>query len=141
MVANERIILSTPVMTKADSSVPSFLLPVSKRRQLILTDLPRLLEVKDDPELGPKIKHEFAFLNHPRSPLVPASATGTVRSTNSSPRADSSDLGPLYILEVQEKASKAFVLQTPTQAFTFAADTTDVRAAWMHMLRQVVKVV
>jgi hypothetical protein len=141
MVANERIMLSTPVMTKADSNVPSFLLPVSKRRQLILTDLPRLLEVKDDPELGPKIKHEFAFLNHPHSPLVPANAQGTLRSTDSSPRTDSSDIGPIYILEVQEKTSKIFVLQSPTQAYTFAADTPDIRAAWMHVFHKVAKVV
>lgn len=109
MVANERIVLSTPIMTKANNNVPSFLLPVSKRRQLILTDLPRLIEVKDDLEFGPKIKHEFAFFSHPRSSLVPS---GTVRSTNSSPRAETTDLGVLYILEVQEKTNKVFVLQT-----------------------------
>jgi hypothetical protein len=128
------------MMTKADSNVPSFLLPVSKRRQLILTDLPRLLEVKDDPELGPKIKHEFSFLTHPRSPLVPTNALGSVRGSTNNPRTDV-DSGPLYIIEVQERTNKVFVLQTPTQAFTFAADTPDIRAAWINMLRKVVKVV
>lgn len=108
MVANERIILSTPIMTKPSNNVPAFLLPASKRRQLILTDLPRLLEVKDDPESGaPKVKRQFGFVQHQRN-VPPA----TVRSATSIP---GDDVGLMYVLEVQDKSNKAFVLQTVSE--------------------------
>lgn len=131
MVANERIILSTPVMTKPSNNVPSFLLPASKRRQLILTDLPRLLEVKEDVETGaPKVKHQFGFLAHQRQLPPP-----TVRSTASIP---GDDVGLIYVLEAQDKGSKAFVLQTATHSYTFQVDTPDMRAAWVNVLKKVV---
>lgn len=86
--------------------LPSFLLPSAKRRQLIMTDLPRLLAVKDDPETGePRIKTEFEFLAHP----IPGRMRA-VASNQSSREKEESSIN--YILEVQEKGSKVFVLQT-----------------------------
>lgn len=154
-MANERIVLSTTMMVKPTNAVPlpSFLLPSSKRRQLIMTDLPRLLAVKDDTETGePKIKTEFEFLSHPIPGRMRAVAS------NQSGRMEKEESSINYILEVQEKGSKVFVLQTvslaeeqgvvqedcvvantqATQAFTCTSDTGDIRAAWMHTLRRVV---
>lgn len=108
LVANERIVLSTTMSVKPTNAVPlpSFLLPSAKRRQLIMTDLPRLLVVKDDTETGePKVKIEFEFLAHP----VPGRTRTAAGDAGGRDKEESSIN---YILEVQEKGSKVFVLQT-----------------------------
>lgn len=110
LVANERIILSTPIMVKPSNNVPlpAFLMPSSKRRQLIMTDLPRLLCVKEDAETGEaKIKYEFAFFSHPRSKRGHAAKSNGGGGKNQSPEQSIN-----YILDVQEKSSKVFVVQT-----------------------------
>ncbi|WVF70948.1 hypothetical protein IAT40_005743 [Kwoniella sp. CBS 6097] len=51
LLSNERIIFTSFILARTTSPslhLPSFLLPASKRRQLILTDFPRLITVKDD---------------------------------------------------------------------------------------------
>ncbi|BEI87169.1 hypothetical protein CcaverHIS002_0705150 [Cutaneotrichosporon cavernicola] len=108
LVANERIVLSTGMSIKPTSAVPlpSFLLPSAKRRQLIMTDLPRLLAVKDDPETGePRVKTEFQFISHP----IPSHMKAVVYNHGG---ADRDESAIQYVLEVQEKGSKLFVIQT-----------------------------
>lgn len=134
LVANERIVLSTAMSIKPTNAVPlpSFLLPSAKRRQLIMTDLPRLLAVKDDPETGePRVKSEFQFVHHP----IPSHMKTVVYNHGG---VDRDEAAIQYVIEVYEKGSKLFVIQTATQAFTCIADTADIRAAWMHTLRRAV---
>jgi 3-phosphoinositide dependent protein kinase-1 len=115
LVANERIVLSTPMSVKHTNAVPlpSFLLPSAKRRQLIMTDLPRLLAVKDDPETGePRVKTEFQFISHP----IPSHSKAAVYNHGGRDRDESAIQ---YILEIQEKGSKVFLLQSVSHlAFT-----------------------
>lgn len=109
LVANERIVISTPILVKPSNNVPlpAFLLPSSKRRQLIMTDLPRLLCVKEDPETGEaKIKYEFAFFSHPRA------RAASVRSNGSGGKGHTPEQSINYILEIQERGSKVFIVQT-----------------------------
>ena len=64
---NERILESSdvqarPLAAASANLIPAFLLPAFKKRTLLLTDLPRLIEVKDDPMgPGPRIKFEASF--------------------------------------------------------------------------------
>lgn len=111
LVANERIVLSTGMSVKPSNAVPlpSFLLPSAKRRQLIMTDLPRLLSVKDDPETGePRVKTEFQFVAHP----IPGHMKAVVYNHGGR---DRDEAAIQYVLEVLEKGSKLFVLQSVSQ--------------------------
>lgn len=55
LLANESIIFTSPITLRTSSPalqlhLPAFLLPAPKKRQLVLTDFPRLLMIKDDTE-------------------------------------------------------------------------------------------
>ncbi|KAL1405182.1 serine/threonine protein kinase [Vanrija albida] len=151
----ERVVLSTPILVRSSSSVPlpTFLMPASKRRQLILTDFPRLLVAKDDsPDNGgARTKHIFTFLGTPtgavthppspsRTPAGGSTSGASLASGTSGPTlAPAEDpMTSNVILDLQEKGRKEFVLQTATQTFLFVADTPDIRAVWMHTLKRVV---
>lgn len=75
--------------------------PASKRRQLILTDFPRLIEVKDEKDeadKGPKVKFEAVFVKQPTGHADAPSAQGSG--------------GANRVLDVQEKGTKGFIVNT-----------------------------
>ncbi|TXT04937.1 hypothetical protein VHUM_04020 [Vanrija humicola] len=106
----ERVVLSTPILIRSSSSVPlpTFLMPASKRRQLILTDFPRLIVAKDDtPDNGgPRPKLIFTFLGTPTRTPLESTATSAQTLSTEDPMTNN------VILDLQEKGSKTFVLQT-----------------------------
>jgi len=112
LLANEQIVMSTPISVRtststASSLIPSFLLHATKRRHLILTDLPRLVEVKDDKEeadKGPRIKFEAVFTRPVSSGIdltEPASAGRNVDGDTAN-----------SVVDVQGKGSKGFIVNT-----------------------------
>jgi len=112
LLANEQVVLSTPISVRtsassASSLIPSFLLHATKRRQLILTDFPRLVEVKDDkdePDKGPRIKFEAVFARP-----APAGIDLT-EPTSSGQRIEAGAAN--RVVDVHEKGSKGFVVNT-----------------------------
>lgn len=103
--------LSTPILAKPSSgTLPSFLLPPSKRRQLVLTDFPRLLVIKEDEkDETPKVKTEFFFVTHPKSIKIAA----LLRKDAAAGTAEENDDRPVnVILELHEKGNRMFLLQT-----------------------------
>lgn len=72
LLANEKILYSSLVSVRSlpasgSTLIPNFLLPAPKSRFLILTDFPRLIEVKEtaDESSGARVKFEAVFLRHP----------------------------------------------------------------------------
>lgn len=102
--------LSTPILAKpSNGTLPSFLLPPSKRRQLVLTDLPRLLVIKEDEHTNaPKVKTEFFFVTHGKSIKIAAQ----LRKDGSAPAGEDDDRPVNIILELHEKGNRMFLLQT-----------------------------
>ena len=104
MLANERVVYSSGVGSRPNqtsSLIPSFLQPAAKRRQLILTDFPRLVEVKDEKDTadkGPRVKFEAVFVRQPtgQAEVVPSQASG----------------GANRVVDVQEKGTKGFIVNT-----------------------------
>jgi hypothetical protein len=81
--------MTTPINLKLNSSLPSFLAGSNKRRQLILTDFPRLMVVKEENgEL--RVKAE--------SVLIVRGSTGETGQG-------------VRIVDVQEKGPKGFIIQ------------------------------
>lgn len=110
---HERVVLSTPILAKpSNGTLPSFLLPPSKRRQLVLTDFPRLLVMKEDEHTeAPKIKTEFFFVTHPKS--IKIAAQLRKESKDGAGGVDGDDDRPVnVILELHEKGNRMFLLQT-----------------------------
>lgn len=107
---HERVVLSTPILAKpSNGTLPSFLLPPSKRRQLVLTDFPRLLVMKEDEHTeAPKIKTEFFFVTHPKSIKIAAQ----LRKEGVAPTGEDDDRPVNVILELHEKGNRMFLLQT-----------------------------
>lgn len=112
LLANEQVVLSTPISVRtsassASSLIPSFLLHATKRRQLVLTDFPRLVEVKDDKDeadKGPRVKFEAVFAR-------PAPAG--IDLTEPNPTGRGIEAGAANrVVDVHEKGSKGFVVNT-----------------------------
>lgn len=106
LLANEQILHTSTVLVRPPTSIhlPSFLLPAPKRRQLILTDFPRLITVKE--ELSPpalNVRSECVFV-----------AKGSARRNGSAgdtrARVEEGTAG--WVLDVQEKGPKGFTVQT-----------------------------
>jgi hypothetical protein len=139
LLGNERIILSTPISARPSTAVPlpSFLQPAAKRRQLILTDFPRLIAVKE--ESGEmKIKAESIFVVR-GSPVEAAGNGGGVAAGR--------------VIGVQEKGPRGFVLQTVSrenrgcvmacscsdqvgQSHLYVADTVEDKTDWMREIKK-----
>ncbi|WWD18183.1 hypothetical protein CI109_102632 [Kwoniella shandongensis] len=139
LLANERIIFTSPILAKTSSPsihLPSFLLPAPKRRQLILTDFPRLIVVKDDtnPSHGPseedggglRIKGECVLVVRPSG--ATGVSTGSVGGNGVTNR----------VLDVQEKGGKGFVVQTPGTTYWYTAESTELRDRWMSAVKKIV---
>ena len=99
LLANERIIFTSPISVRPPSSMPlpNFLLPTPKRRQLILTDFPRLISAKDEETSQLKAKTECVF-------AVQSGAEGANSPVSSG--------GGNRMVDVQEKGAKGFVVHT-----------------------------
>lgn len=117
---HERVILSTPILAKlSNGTLPSFLLPASKRRQLVLTDMPRLLVLKEDESTeAPHIKTEFFFVTHPKSVKIATQ----LRKEGVTGGVDNSDKPVNVILELHEKGNRMFLLQTVSASCGSSAD-------------------
>lgn len=139
MLANEHIVLTSPISIKT-SSLPSFLAPAPKRRQLILTDLPRLMAVKDGS--GPaseefsssaasgahgwSVKSEYVFARPDKrgtsaSPMDKGHAQGAPgQGRDGLSVAEQASVlaaaGVNRVVDVLDKGAKGFVLQTVSWA-------------------------
>lgn len=110
LLANERILYTTTILVRPPTSIhlPSFLLPSPKRRQLILTDFPRLITVKEDTPAGGNsggglsVQSECVFV------AKGSARRGTGGDTKS--RVEEGSAG--WVLDVQEKGPKGFTVQT-----------------------------
>lgn len=131
--------------TSGSTLIPSFLLPAAKSRFLLLTDFPRLVEVKDTaeegPGLGPRIKFEAVFLEQPNVTVAPTAST-------SEPKAGMAN----RVLAVQDKGNKGFVVTVVSllrhlldrlvelidqagNSVMYTAETATDRAEWMKALQ------
>ncbi|KAK8865634.1 hypothetical protein IAR55_000779 [Kwoniella newhampshirensis] len=159
LLANEQIIFTSPILARTSSPalhLPSFLLPAPKRRQLILTDFPRLITVKDetnpghargdssgtqgggaagedDVSGGLRVKGECVFV------VRPSGATGL--STGSGGGVPGAGVGAggvtNRVIDVQEKGGKGFVVQTAGTTFWYTAENTEMRDRWLAAVRRV----
>lgn len=130
LLSNERIIFTSSILVRPPTTIhlPSFLLPNPKRRQLILTDFPRLITVKEETNGSLSVKAECVFVVRGSarsastigslgmagppdgfSPQPQASAsTGSLGGSGSG----SGSGGATKVLDVQEKGAKGFAVQT-----------------------------
>lgn len=75
----------------------------------MLTDLPRLLVIKEDEHTNaPKVKTEFFFVTHPKSIKIAAQ----LRKEGSAPAGEDDDRPVNVVLELHEKGNRMFLLQT-----------------------------
>ena len=141
LLANENITFTSPISVKT-TSLPAFLSPASKRRQLILTDLPRLITVKEEnrtlssthpgasrPDQSPgtpsglSVKSECVFVARPSAGTGISSLSETSRMGSDSPYAvggvprsemahDSGSGGVNKVVDVVEKGARGFIVQT-----------------------------
>ncbi|RXK42524.1 AGC/PDK1 protein kinase [Tremella mesenterica] len=136
LLTNEKITYHSPILLRpASTHIPSFLLPAPKRRHLILTDFPRLMIVKDDPS-GPVVKNECVFVVRPSVDTVTSQHSGVGPS---SPGVTSAQVGgtPNRVVEIQEKGSKGFVVQTAGNAYHFVTEDEESKQQWILHLRRV----
>ena len=125
LLANEKITLSTPISVRPSpntaSLIPSFLSPV-KRRQLILTDLPRLVEIKDEEGIGPspRIKFEAVFTRQ-STELASTPESGQGQAHAGDLNSDGQG-GSNRVVEVLEKGPKGFIVNTVSCVFSIRQD-------------------
>jgi 3-phosphoinositide dependent protein kinase-1 len=105
LLANENIIYTSTILVRPPTtiSLPNFLMPAPKRRQLILTDFPRLFTVKE--EISPaslSVKSECVFVAHSQRKAM---GRGEVNA-----RVEQGAAG--WVLDVQDKGVKGFTVQT-----------------------------
>lgn len=89
-------------------------MPAPKRRQLILTDFPRLFTVKEDvspPSLSVKSECVFVANSQPRKGI----SRGEVNA-----RVEQGAAG--WVLDVQDKGPKGFTVQTVCVCVVFCSD-------------------
>jgi len=104
LLANERVVHASSISSRPGNTsglLPSFLQPAPKRRQLILTDFPRLIEVKDEKDeadKGARVKFEAVFVRQPTGNAEPTAPTGSG--------------GANRVVDVQEKGTKGFTVNT-----------------------------
>ncbi|WRT65952.1 uncharacterized protein IL334_002903 [Kwoniella shivajii] len=152
LLSNERIIFSSQIQARTSSPslhLPSFLMPAFKKRQLILTDFPRLIIVKDDSlsssnvhaqenhdEDTLKVKGECVFV------VRPSNATGISEHSNASTaqqhtQGQGTDVIPNKVIDVQEKGTKGFIVQTAGTTYLYNADTQGLRDEWLTVIKRV----
>lgn len=105
LLANEQILHTSTILVRPPTSIhlPSFLLPSPKRRQLILTDFPRLITVKEEASpTGMSVKSECVF----------AAKGSARRGASGETRARVEDGTAGWVMDVQEKGPKGFTVQT-----------------------------
>lgn len=136
LLANEKVVYTSPITvrptpTGASSLIPSFLLPSStKRRQLVLTDFPRLIEVKDEEGGSANFRIKFeAILNR-------KSNGENVTDLNDSRVDTSGTAGKNRLVEVQEKGSRGFLIFSGGGSMLYVADTVEARAEWMAAIKR-----
>ena len=132
LLANEKIVHTSHILVRPPSThIPSFLLTV-KHRQLILTDFPRLITVKEEPSApgGLQIKNECVFVSQP------SAASGWSRNSRGEIVGTASI--PNRVMDVQDRGRNGFLVQTAANAYHFVADTEEEKDKWMVQLRRVV---
>jgi 3-phosphoinositide dependent protein kinase-1 len=105
LLANENIIYTSSILVRPPNSInlPNFLMPSPKRRQLILTDFPRLFSVKEDTPGNLSVKSECVFVAHAHTRR--GMSRGEVNA-----RVEQGAAG--WVLDVQDKGPKGFTVQT-----------------------------
>jgi len=105
LLANENIIYTTSILVRPPNSInlPNFLMPSPKRRQLILTDFPRLFTVKEDTPGALSVKSECVFVAHAHTRR--GMSRGEVNA-----RVEQGAAG--WVLDIQDKGPKGFTVQT-----------------------------
>ena len=107
LLNNETIVYTSSILVRAPTSVlPSFLMPSPKRRQLILTDFPRLFTVAVKEDTSPptlSVKSECVFVAHAHTRR--GMSRGEVNA-----RVEQGAAG--WVLDVQDKGPKGFIVQT-----------------------------
>ena len=117
-VIQSTLIMARPLSTTSSNLIPSFLLPASKPRTLVLTNQARLIEVKDDPDgPGPRAKFEAVFngtlVGQRRTPNSDQSAVATKGKEGGTGRTTpASSLDGNRFVEIVEKGPKGFVVTT-----------------------------
>jgi len=139
LLANERIIFTSPILVRPPTAIhlPSFLLPAPKRRQLILTDFPRLITVKEEPNNGLSVKGECVFVV--RGSARSAASGGALGGEEGESGLTASGSGGVAnrVVDVQEKGPKGFVVQTASQLHSYTTDTPDLRKEWMTAIKRI----
>jgi hypothetical protein len=117
LLANERIIYTSSILVKPPSAIhlPSFLLPNPKRRQLILTDFPRLITVKEEANGTLSNRAECVFVV--RGSALSSSTTSSLGRSGQADTVPPSNSagGATKVLEIQDKGPKGFTVQTVSQ--------------------------
>ena len=105
LLANEKIIYTTSILVRPPTSIhlPNFLMPAPKRRQLILTDFPRLFTVKEDTPGTLSVKSECVFVAHAHTRR--GMSRGEVNA-----RVEQGAAG--WVLDIQDKGPKGFTVPT-----------------------------
>lgn len=128
LLANENVVFTSPVTVRT-SSLPAFLAPnATKRRQLILTDFPRLFAVKEDaPAASGALTAAFGSGQSPAGSasqtsglsvkneciIVPRPSTASAISGGSAgTTAVGGSGGANRVMDVVDKGAKGFVVQT-----------------------------
>ncbi|OCF43220.1 AGC/PDK1 protein kinase [Kwoniella heveanensis CBS 569] len=168
LLSNERIIFTSSILARTSSPslhLPSFLLPASKRRQLILTDFPRLITVKDDTHIPASASHGSQPTSTPtpsdESPTHGTTATANanggslrvkgecvfvVRPSGATALSGHSGDGTSgtgtagvanKVTDVQEKGGKGFVVQTAGTTYLYTAESAELRDRWLSTIRRV----
>ncbi|KAK6907621.1 AGC/PDK1 protein kinase [Kwoniella mangroviensis CBS 8886] len=145
--------------------LPSFLMPAFKKRHLILTDFPRLITVKDDtssPTHAPGQGHSHSHT--PSSSSAGDTDNGNMRvkgecvfvvrpsnATHHSSMSNGSTINPNQgtgtgtgtggvsnkVIDVQEKGSKGFIVQTAGTTYMYTADSTELKDQWLSTIKRV----
>ncbi|WVW80424.1 hypothetical protein I302_102405 [Kwoniella bestiolae CBS 10118] len=156
LLSNERIVFSSPIHARTSSPslhLPSFLMPASKKRYLILTDFPRLITVKDDTS-SPTTTHGHAHTPSSSSAgevdngsmrvkgecvfvVRPSNATHHSAQSNGSTINQGTSGVSNKVVDVQEKGAKGFVVQTAGTTYMYTADSAELKEQWLAAIKRV----
>ncbi|WWC60568.1 uncharacterized protein I303_103142 [Kwoniella dejecticola CBS 10117] len=146
--------------------LPAFLMPAFKRRYLILTDFPRLITVKDDtaiPTHTPstasagaaddqsngssslRVKGECVFVVRPSNATHHSTLSNgsTINQYQHAQQGSGSGSGSgtsgisNKVIDVQDKGSKAFVVQTAGTTYMYTADSSELKDQWLSTIKRV----
>ncbi|WVQ97009.1 hypothetical protein IAU59_004119 [Kwoniella sp. CBS 9459] len=166
LLSNERIIFTSSILARTTSPslhLPSFLLPAPKRRQLILTDFPRLITVKDDtyvPTHGHigsstattddgsptannaisgslRVKGECVFVVRPSGATAFSGHSGEGGHSHGAGAGAGTAGIANKVTDVQEKGGKAFVVQTAGTTYLYTAESAELKDKWLSTIKRV----